>query len=274
MKEYISVVIIFFIGLFGFFSVNEISNNIKDKDSLMYTIKEKEEEYLVLPSEAIIENDTIIPGKSGKKVNLNNSYHNMKKFGAFNDNFLVYDKVDPNDKLKNNYNKYIVGGNKEKREISLIFDADNRYLDDILNILKINKASSNFLIDGLWGEDNIGIMFKISSNNYLVNKGYDNNYSDLTILYTNSLINRFNHSSFCFLEEKDSDVIKLCKSRKMGTILSKKIEFKDYTKVDLENGKIIYLDIDNSNLKQLNLLIRYIKQKGYKLVTLVDLLKE
>ena len=274
MRKYISVVVIFCMGLFGFFSVNKISNSVRDKDFLMYTIKEKEDDYLILPIEAIIENDTIIPGKNGKKVNYNNSYHNMKRFGAFNDNFLVYDKIYPSQRLKNNYDKYIISGNKNDREISLIFDANNRYLDNIINVLRLNKISANFLVDGLWGEDNVNNMSNISVNNYLINKGYDGYYSDLTILYTNSLINRFNSSFFCFLEEKNDDVIKLCKSRKMGTILSKKIDFRNYTDIDLENGKIVYLNIDKDNLRQLSLLIKYIKQKGYKIVTLVDLLKE
>ena len=60
----------------------------------------------------------------------------------------------------------------------------------------------------------------------------------------------------------------------MGTILVEKLEFKDYTKIELENGKIIYLNINGDNIKQLTLLIKYIKQKGYKMVTLDELLIE
>lgn len=264
--------VIFIIGLFGFFGVDKVVNIKKDNDLLMQTIKEKKESYSIEPIEAIVNNDTIIPGKNGKKININSSYNNMKKLGEFNDVFFVYDEVKPDTKLKNNYDKYIISGNKSKKEIALVFDSDDRYLNDILNILKINDIKANFLIDGLWGENNIETIDRIGKHNDFINKGYNNEYSEITLLYTNGIINKFNHSSFCFLEEKNKDVINLCKSKKMGTILSVGINFKDYTKINLENGKILYLKI--KDIKQLNLLIKYIKQKGYKIVTLKELLQE
>lgn len=275
MKEKINLVIILVIGLFGFMKINSVINDQINSDSLMQTIKEKEDNYLVLPSDARIENDTIIPGKSGKKVNINSSYHNMKSIGVFNDNFLVFEKVKPNTKLKNNLDKYIISGNKDKREVSLVFDIDNRYIEDILRILKNTLVNANFLVDGLWGENNSELLSKVSSNHQLLNKGYNNKFDDITLLYTNSLIDRYSDNNiYCVLEEKNREVINLCKSRKMGTILVEKLEFKDYTKIDLENGKIIYLNINSDNIKQLTLLIKYIKQKGYKMVTLDELLIE
>ena len=50
----------------------------------------------VLPVDAIIDDNTIIPGIKGKKINERESYLKMNEFGAFNINFLQYDYQKPN----------------------------------------------------------------------------------------------------------------------------------------------------------------------------------
>ena len=106
--------IIGFISLvcFSFFYTNEISNVIKENDDLLIQIKDNENLYNVKAIDAVILDDTIIPGVSGKKVSVDKSYNNMKKYNTFNENLLVYDKVKPNVSVNKVYDKYIISGNK------------------------------------------------------------------------------------------------------------------------------------------------------------------
>ena len=43
---------------------------------------------------------------------------------------------------------------------------------------------------------------------------------------------------------------------------------------NLENGKIFSLDTNSYTLKQLDLIIKYVRQKGYDFVTLEEILNE
>ena len=76
--------IIGFISLvcFSFFYTNEISNVIKENDDLLIQIKDNENLYNVKAIDAVILDDTIIPGVSGKKVSVDKSYNNMKKYNT------------------------------------------------------------------------------------------------------------------------------------------------------------------------------------------------
>ena len=47
-----------------------------------------------------------------------------------------------------------------------------------------------------------------------------------------------------------------------------------YIKQNLENGKIFSLDANSYTLKQLDLIIKYVRQKGYDFVTLEEILNE
>ena len=47
-----------------------------------------------------------------------------------------------------------------------------------------------------------------------------------------------------------------------------------YIKQNLENGKIFSLDSNSYTLKQLDLIIKYVRQKGYDFVTLEEILNE
>ena len=57
----------------------------------MTQIKENMDKYKQEPENAIIKNNTIIPGINGKIVNVNKSYRQMKKINIYN---YAYIKLD------------------------------------------------------------------------------------------------------------------------------------------------------------------------------------
>ena len=75
--------IIKFFGLLGligfsFFYTDKVMNVIMEQDPIMIQINNEKDKYETLPANAIIEDDTIIPGKYGKVVKEKESYNSMK----------------------------------------------------------------------------------------------------------------------------------------------------------------------------------------------------
>lgn len=127
--------------LFSFYFTDKVSHIILNKNSIVKNIKEVSSEYETEPVDAKIEANTIIPGRYGKKVNVEKSYMNMQDFGLFNANFLTYDLVKPKKSLDDNKDKYIISGNKYRRYISLIIE-DNT---DLKKFLDVNQIKYNLM---------------------------------------------------------------------------------------------------------------------------------
>ena len=124
---------------------------------------------------------------------------------------------------------------------------------------------------------NITYIFRLQRGN--CRSGYNKKYSIKTIKYTNALLDRIdddNHN-YCYVEKDDINVLKTCSEVKMYTIkpmvVSNIFPF-TYIKQNLENGKIFSLDTNSYTLKQLDLIIKYVRQKGYDFVTLEEILNE
>ena len=91
MKKYFQIVGIVSLACFSFILTEKTALMVRNSDSLMQTIKENESLYKIESVNASILEDTIVPGISGKKVNDNKSYSNMKRLGQFNSDLLIYD---------------------------------------------------------------------------------------------------------------------------------------------------------------------------------------
>ena len=93
---------------FSFFYTEKVMFVISEKDPLKIEINDLKDKYKIDVIEAIINEDSIIPGVSGKKVNVEKSYKKMRGNNVFNEKMLVYDEVYPNNSLENNKDKYVV----------------------------------------------------------------------------------------------------------------------------------------------------------------------
>ena len=269
MKEKIKVFSILILAGFSFFYTSKVSNIIKENDPIMKEILEKKEDVVVSKIDPIVINDEYYSGINGCIVDEETSYSKMKNEGSFNIDLLVMKE----DKVKENNNKYIIGGNKSKRNVSIIL---TNYNEKMYSFLKDNNIKINYFLDGNDIEKNIDILIEMSKNSHIYNYGRDNNYSSKYLLYDNSLIiNNFNNdSTYCLLTEKKDDILKLCTKYNMKVIKTNEISDSILNNVreNLSNGKIfLFNNIDNSELK---IVINYILSKGYNIVYLNELLDE
>lgn len=264
MKKVIEGFSLLFLVCFSFFYTEKVINMINEKDPLMAEIVSIKSNYDVLPVNATLDNDTVIPGVKGREIDIDKSYENMKLGGIFREESLIFKDLYPSTSLKDNKNKYIIKGNSTKKEVSILI---------ILNSNNINKIKEI---------DNITVFINhkdltISNINNIKDKEiytYGNNgtYNAETLTNDNTLINRLsnNKSSYCLVKDKDSEILNLCNSNNMYVVIPSITGGYYNIKNNLSNGSIILLD----NLNEIDTIIKYIKSKGYNIVTLSKLLSE
>lgn len=280
MKKFFQALGLLTLMIFGFFYTEKTALVVKNLDKLMITIKEQKDTYKIEPINAIINDNTIIPGISGKEVNLNKSYKAMKKLGDYNPTLLEYNNIKPDISLKDSYNKYIISGNDKKKEVTLIFKVDDDNIDNILKILKENEINANFFIDGNWFENNNDLVISLIKEGHNVgNISYNLDYKNNGFLWMNTIINKIGNqkNNYCYNEINNEENLNICALAKSYTIKpnlviknNPLIEIKD----SLRNGSIISMDINSSVEKELPLIIKYIKSKDLKIVNLQKLIEE
>lgn len=281
MKKVFNIMGAIFLTIFSFYYTEKLVELSKSEDSIMKDIMTFKEKYEKPSVDAKIINDYITPGINGKKVDSNRSYNKMKELGYYNENLFIYIEEEPDVSIKKNYDKFIVGGNPKNKEISLVFTLnDNTNLNTILYILKQNGVSANFFIDGLYfNEDLTSIKNIVDNNNLLGNLGYDGKYLKTTIKNTNALIKKYVNyeNDFCYVEADNYDILDICSTLKMYTIkgipISNTTPYLDI-KEKLTSGGIYTLDNNNYTTEELGIIIKYIKQKGFDIVTLNELIDE
>ncbi len=264
MKEIIKKISLLIFICFSFFYTDKVINYINSSSTLMKKIDSIKEEYKVEEVNAYIEDDTIIPGMKGKEVNINKSYNNMKEYNTFIEDYLVYDNIIPTINLEDHKDKYIIKGNSNKKEVSLILLVDTNNINKLNNI----KDITLFINHNILTIDNIN---KLKENEIYT---YGNNgiYNKNILINDNTLINNLsnNRSKYCLTKEKNKEVINACKESEMYTIIPNVTGDYLNIKEKLSNGSIILLN----NINNIDNIIKYIKNKGYKIVYLDTLLQE
>lgn len=280
-KKYLTMIGICLLTIFSFYYTDKIVDFAKSKDPIMIEIINNQDNFNKSAVNAVIDKNYIIPGIEGITIDVNKSYVQMKKLGKYNENLYVYDTIKPTISIKDNYDKFVINGNTSKKAISLIFKFDKKeMIENINKILINNNINATFFIDGKIEEKDIEVLKELDlNNNHFGNLGYEKKYNAKTIKYTNALLDRIdddNHN-YCYVESDDIEVLKICSEMGMYTIkpmiVSNVFPF-TYVKQNLENGKIFLLDTNSYTIKQLELIIKYVKQKGYDFVTLEEILDE
>ena len=269
MNNKIKVLSILLLAGFSFFYTDKVTSIIKENDPIMKQIKDIEKDMIVSKTDRIITNDEYITGINGCVVDEKESYNNMKNSGEFKQDLVVMKE----DNLKEKEKLYIIGGNKKKRNVSVVLLNIDKKVD---KYIKTNKIKVNYFLDGKYIKDNIDKIIKISKYSNIYNFGRDREYSDKYIVYDNTVIlNNFtNRSDYCLTSNKSDTTLDLCSTYNMDTI--KKDFISDnivtYTKENLENGQIFVFD--KYDYKELEIVFKYILSKGYNIVMLNELLSE
>lgn len=279
MKQILKIIGIITLLIGSFIYTKQVTTVLKSEDNIMITIKNEAKMYYQSPVQALIENNTIIPGIKGRKVNANKSYYRMKSIGKYQQKLLVFEDIAPNISLKNNFDKYIIKGNPNKKMVSLVFIVKNNNLNKIIQILNNKGIKANFFIETKYLEKNKNIIFNLIKQNHIIGNlstNYDYNNSDFIWIkstITNGVGQKYN---YCYAKEQNDDVIKNCSIQRSYTIMPTIITENPYisTKQNLESGSILSYEINSELEKELNLIINYIQSKNYQIVNLYHLLKE
>lgn len=264
----------------SFMYTENIVSVVKDYDEIMIEIKQSKNEYKIEPIQAIITENTIIPGVKGKEVDINESYAKMKKYGKFNSNLISYTGINPDSLLKDNLDKMIIKGNSSKKMVSIIFHLNNvDEIDGILKILNDKNIKGNFFIDSSWiGNNEKTIIELVQFGHQIGNLSYRGDYKNSKFVELDNIIKKLagQKIGFCYVEEYNKDTLDIC-SKKGNYTIKPNIIMENSTmntlKKNLVSGSIISVKNVNNDL-DLELLIQYINSKGYEIVDLKTLLSE
>lgn len=248
MKFKIIITTILFI--FSLIYLNNAIIFIQENDKLMNIIKEKKDLYYQKPINAVITNNIIIPGLKGKEINIKKSYQRMKKINNFQESLLTFNEILPTKSINNNYDKVIISGNPNIKQVSIILNISDEYLLNSINkILKSNNVYANILEN---------------SNYSLTNTNFQNSISDNYLPFTN----------YCLTNK--IEIEKNCEINHKYTLLGYNIPspFLSNTKSILKNGLILQYEFNKNNYHDLNLIIKYLKNNEYQIVSLDKLIKE
>lgn len=278
-KKIIQALAVIILMLFSFFYTDKSIELIRETDPIMKEIKKTSLKYKISPIDAKVIGNKIIPGKSGKEIDYKESYNKMKRYGAYNEVLTTLKEIEPSISIDDYYDKYIIQGNTEKKNIALVFKVDSTTnLSDIMNILNTKNVSSTLFIDGLLLENNTSFFEKLTNHELeLLNYDgkYDEIYFDSALNYLNSLTKQT--AKYCYAEYDQKEVIELCSKMHLHTIIPTiKTTTHPYNEIKnkLFNSAIISLPLSNITKEELPAIIDYITQKGYSFVKLSSLLSE
>lgn len=270
MKKFFQFTGLITIMCLSFFYTEKAVDVVKEYDEIYQKIVSIDEKYTVNPKDAIIVNNTIIPGISGHKINKDLSYSKMKRYGKYNESLIVYDKIKPNISISQNKDKFIISGVKERKFVSLLFlIKDNKTdIDYILKVLNEKDINSDFFIDGSWAETNIDYIINISSKHNIGNLSYNGDYKNSSFVWLDSVIkkNIKRNYTYCYSETDNNDIASICSKNNDYTVIPSiilKNNFLNNVKNNLEGGSIISINITDSNKEELPILINYIISKGF-----------
>lgn len=248
---------------------------ISSYDEIMIKIEENKNQYDQKPINAIIKENTIIPGLNGRTVNIKKTYDEMKKIGTYNDKLYQYETIKPEITLKNNYDKYIISGNEQKNMASLIFIIkENSDILRINQILEDNNVKATFFIDTSWFEQNNDkIQNLIKEGHTIGSLGNNMDYEKVEYVWMNTIIKKIGiqNQNYCYAETENIKNLTACANLKNYTIMPNIIIKKNFIseiKKQLKSGSLISINANDSNINELDLVIKYIKSRDLKLVNL------
>lgn len=281
MKKFFSYIGIFSLLLFTFFYTEKTVSVVKEYDDIMIEIKNINEEYKIEAEDALINDNTIIPGLKGKEIDINKSYSKMKRYGSFNSNLLIYKEIFPTVSIKDNFNKFVISGNSEKRMVSFVFLVeDNDDINNIIRILNKKNIKGNFFINSNWLEKNNDLVIELIKEEHNIGNLSNNyNYQDSLYTWIDTIIRKIGKQniSYCYSENENIEILKICSLYNNYTIIPSVI-VKDYplkeVKEQLLPGSIISFEVNNNLTNELELIINFIENKGLSITNLKEHLSE
>lgn len=242
-----------------------------------------------------------IPGYNGLEVNIKASYEKMKVSGKLNPSEVIYSEISPSVHLEDlNPPQPIFRGNPEKPMIAFIINVawGNEYIPDILDALKKHQIKVSFFFDGSWVSKNPDIAKLIFEEGHEIgNHAYS--HPDLQqkseaetveeLRKTNEIISKtlgidppkwFGPPSGSFNQQ----TVEVADQLGMHTVLWT-VDTVDWKKPattvmvnrvvsQVENGSMVLMHPTSPVAEGLEDMIMQIKEQGYRLGTVSELMSE
>lgn len=279
IKKLLQMISVIALVLFSFYYTDKTINLIRQTDPLMKQIKEESKEKEIEAMDAKTDGNKIKSGKNGQTVDIDKTYQKMKQYGAYNEMLTVFKETTPNISIEDTYDKFVIGGNEENREVALLFPIENQSNpEEIIRIINQENIPATFFLDGLWLENNLATVKNIKNHELEIlnyNHHYEEIYFQSAIQYLKNITG--NAARYCYADYDNKEVIELCSKLKLHTVTPTiKITNNPFQEIKdkLQNGAIISLPINSIVETELSTIINYIKSRGYQLVTLETLLSE
>ncbi len=277
MKKITKIISIVLFFLISVFYTNKSIDILKNNDPIMKQIKNTKEKYTISPINAIINGNEIQSGTYGKEIDYESSYTKMKRYGKYNEALTVLKDTKPTISIEDTYDKYLTKGNSNKRNVSLVFKiTDDKNIMELLSLLEKKDVQVTFFIDGTLLENNAKVIKSLSNHEVEIlsyNNKQEETFMTASISYLESLTNR--EANFCYTENDNEDLLKMCSKNKLHTIKPTLVLKNDiYNNIKKSVEKDIVITIDNYQGNNLSSAIDYLKSKGYNLVTIQDMFDE
>lgn len=281
IKKVIEVIFVILLVLFSFYYTEKAIILLESNDPIMKEIKDKGKSREEDAINAKVKGDYLIPGYNGLVIDLETSFNKMKGYGSYNEALLVFEEVEPTISIDDYYDKYISSGNGISTNIALVFTVDDSsYTDNLLDILKEMNAVGTFFIDGKFTDSNTSFVSQaVVNGNEVEVLSYDKAFDELLFKASIDKIKTLTSTTpkYCYATYDNEEVLNLCSKLSMHTIIpTLRLDSNIYSdaKGNLRSGSIISIKLTEENVKELKVLINYIEQRGFTLVTLDTLLNE
>jgi probable sporulation protein (polysaccharide deacetylase family) len=271
-----------------------------ESNSIYQQIKERAKELNKPPRNAEI--DPVwkaTPGYNGLVVDMEESFKAMKKSNKFDENKLVVKQIKPSVHLENLPASPIYRGNPEKPMVTLLVNVawGNEHLPGMLQTMKKQNVHSTYFLDGSWVKKNPSLARMIAEEKHEIgNHAYShpdlkkmtNDRITEELKQTNDVINAtLNLSPKWFAPPSGSyrnDVVQIAANLDMKTILWS-VDTVDWRNPDPDEmvervlskvhpGAMILMHPTSSSAAGLEKLIKGIKDKGYDIGTVTELMDE
>ncbi len=280
-KQIIEAICIIFLMIFSFFYTHEAVQLVRKTDPIMQQIEKVSATKKEDAMDAMVIDDSIIPGYNGKIVNKDESFQKMKQYGEYNESLLVFEEVTPTISLDEYYDKYISSGNTLKEKIALVFEVkENDDPSRIVDSLNQNNARATFFVDGKWLENHTKETLEMLQNGHEVEVlSYDNGYDEILFQSTLDVLESISNMKpqYCYAKYDNQEVMSLCEGKKMHTIIpTLQISSRPYVslKNKVEKGSIVGFELTKEVKEEIGVITNYLKSKGYVLDRLDSLLNE
>ncbi|WP_242307991.1 polysaccharide deacetylase family protein [Bacillus cereus group sp. BfR-BA-01331] len=276
------------------------SYSVFAQDNLHEEIQKHVKQYEIMPQNAMIDKIwKATPGYNGKQVDIEASYNNMKKIKKFDQKQLEFKEVSPSVHLEDLPPAPIYRGHPHKRMVGLTINVawGNEYLPRILEILKKHDVKATFFLEGRWVKENLRFAKMIvDANQEVGNHSYTHpNMKTLSTdeirdqlqktnrmieAATNQKVRWFAPPSGSFRDE----VVKIADDFQMGTIMWT-VDTIDWKRPEpgvllqrvmrkIHPGAIVLMHPTSSTTEALDTMIKNLKEQGYKVGNITELLDE